>query len=110
MKSKDKLVVLESPFKEGDTKENIKYAVECMKDCFLRGEYPFASHLLYTVGEITREHILRERELGIKAGFAWGRFAKKTVIYTERGITSGMKKGIEEAKKQGREIEYRKLK
>ena len=45
------LVILESPYKGNDwkdTEENLKYAKRCMKDCFNRGEYPFASHLLYT--------------------------------------------------------------
>ena len=42
-----KLVYLESPY-AGDIEKNIKYARLCMKDSIDRGEYPFASHLLYT--------------------------------------------------------------
>jgi len=41
-------VLLESPYKGKDwseTEENIRYARACMRDCFLRGENPFASHL-----------------------------------------------------------------
>ncbi len=43
-------VILESPY--GGTPEeverNVKYARACLRDCLLRGEAPFASHLLYT--------------------------------------------------------------
>ena len=42
-----KLVIMESPF-TGNTEKNIKYARKCMRDCFMRGELPFASQLLYT--------------------------------------------------------------
>ncbi|MFH1358598.1 MAG: hypothetical protein ABIH37_01790, partial [archaeon] len=60
---KKKLVILESPF-NGDVKKNIKYAKLCMKDCFKRGEYPFASHLLYTQDEILDDTNPEERKLG----------------------------------------------
>ena len=41
------LVLLESPY-AGDIEANLSYARACMRDCFERGEAPFASHLLYT--------------------------------------------------------------
>lgn len=103
------LVILESPF-AGDVKKNVKYARACMRDCFLRGEFPFASHLLYTQKGILDDTIQKERTLGINAGLEWGKHATKTVVYTDLGISNGMKHGIENAKKQKREIEYRKIK
>ena len=51
-----KLVYLESPY-AGDVEKNIKYARLCMKDSLDRGEYPFASHLLYT-----QENILNDND------------------------------------------------
>ena len=104
-----KLVIIETPF-ASDVKKNIKYACKCMRDCLMKGEYPFASHLLYTQEGILNDTILEERKLGIKAGLAWGKFADKTIVYTDLGITKGMKQGIKNAKKQKRKIEYRKLK
>lgn len=56
----NRLVILETPF-AGDIKKNIEYARACMKDCFKRGEFPFASHLLYTQEGILDE-ILQKRE------------------------------------------------
>jgi len=101
-------VILESPY-AGDIKWNIKYARACMRDCLLRGEAPFASHLLYTQPGVLKDEIPDERMLGINAGFAWRQGAKKTVVYTDYGISSGMKLGIADAKSKGRPVERRKL-
>lgn len=102
------LVYLESPY-AGNMALNIRYACECMADCFRRKEFPFASHLLYTQDGILDDNNPVERELGMSAGFAWGRHANKTVVYTDLGISPGMAKGIEVAEKCGRPVEYRKL-
>lgn len=51
----------------------------------------------------------KERQWGIDAGLIWGDAAKLTVVYTDLGISTGMKYGIENAKNAGRPIEYRKL-
>jgi hypothetical protein len=102
------LVVIESPF-AGDIEKNIKYARACVKDCLLRGEAAYASHLFYTQDGILDDDIPEERKLGIYAGFLWGQKADKTVVYTDLGISEGMLGGIEEAKKRGRPIEYRTL-
>lgn len=102
------LVIIESPF-AGDVDTNIRYARACMRDSLIRGEFPFAMHLLYTQDGILDDDILEERNLGIEAGLAWGKHANKTVVYTNLGITPGMEKGIQRAKEEGREIEYREL-
>ena len=106
--SEEVLVILESPF-AGDVKKNLKYARKCMKDCFIRGEFPFASHLLYTQEGILDDNNPEERKLGIHAGLCWGKLAHKTVVYMDLGITEGMKQGIERAKKEGRDVEMREL-
>ncbi len=102
------LVIIESPF-AGDIKKNLEYARACMKDCFSRGEFPFASHLLYTQDGILDDTIPEERKLGIHAGLCWGKLAEKTVVYTDLGITEGMKEGIKRAEEEGREVEFRKI-
>jgi len=102
------LVILESPF-AGDIEKNLEYARKCMRDCFMRGEFPFASHLLYTQKGILDDDLGEERKMGIGAGLCWGKFASKTVVYTDLGISEGMKQGIERAKEEGREVEMRKI-
>ena len=102
------LVILESPF-AGNVEENTTYARACMRDCLIRGEAPYASHLLYTQEGILDDDIPSERTLGIEAGLAWGDAAEATVVYTDLGISRGMEQGIERAIKAGRHIEYRSL-
>jgi len=97
-------VIIESPY-AGDVKRNTEYAIKCMKDCFERGEFPFASHLLYT--QCLDDSIPNERTLGIDAGLEWGKYAEKTVIYTDLGISKGMEYGIKNALDNERTIEYR---
>ena len=112
MKDLDKLVVIESPFKgKGyhETELNILYAKACVRDCLIRGEYPYASHLFYTQDGILDDKNKEERGLGINAGIAWGSLAPKRVIYIDRGISTGMEDGIAAAKKAGKIIEYRNL-
>jgi hypothetical protein len=102
------LVLIESPF-AGDMDKNIKFARACMKDSLRKGEAPFAMHLLYTQEGILDDDIPEERNWGIEAGMTWGKYAHKTVVYTNLGITAGMEYGIQRAKEEGRKIEYREL-
>jgi hypothetical protein len=102
------LVILESPF-AGNVETNLKFARACMRDSLNRGEAPFAMHLLYTQEGILKDDIPEERNWGIEAGLAWGKCASKTVVYTNLGVTEGMEKGIQRAREDGREIEYREL-
>ena len=99
-------VIIESPY-AGDVKRNVEYALLCMKDSFKRGEFPFASHLLYT--QCLDDNITFERNLGIAAGLEWGRCAEKTVVYIDHGISKGMEYGIKNAIKNDRPIEYREI-
>jgi hypothetical protein len=101
-------VIVESPF-AGDIARNVRYARACMRDCLMRGEAPFASHLLYTQEGVLDDNIQEERDHGIAAGFAWRSTAKKTVVYTDCGISKGMEYGIAHAKEEGHPIEYRTL-
>lgn len=99
-------VILESPF-AGDFAKNREYANQCLRDCLLRGEAPFASHILYT--EALDDTKPNERELGIEAGLMIGKHASRTVVYTDFGISKGMKYGIQHARAHNRPVEYRSL-
>lgn len=99
-------VIIESPY-AGDIEKNIRYAKDCMIDCLERGEAPFASHLLYT--QVLNDLDPDERSWGIEAGLIWGKCADLTVIYTDLGISNGMKYGIKNAYDNNRPLEYRSL-
>ena len=103
-------VILESPFSspdQGQFELNIRYAQAAMRDSLMRGEAPFASHLLYTQEGILDDTVHHERTLGIEAGFAWGALARKTVVYNDLGISPGMQQGINIAFNRGSIVEYR---
>jgi hypothetical protein len=101
-------VILESPF-AGDVPANVVYARRCMRDSLARGEAPIASHLLYTQIGILRDEDPGERQWGIDAGLAWCAVAEASVVYTGRGISEGMRRGIAAAEAVGIPIEYRTL-
>jgi len=99
-------VIIESPL-AGNVKLNTEYARVCMRDSLRRGEAPFASHLLYT--QVLDDLKPEERKQGMEAGFTWNEVADLTVVYTDLGVSEGMKRGIETAKKVNRPVEFRQL-
>jgi len=99
-------VILETPY-AGDVERNTKYARECLYDSLKRGEYPLASHLLYT--QVLDDNIPEERQMGIEAGLAWSQDSDYTVCYIDHGISTGMKYGIARAESNGKRVEYRRL-
>ncbi len=113
-----KLVCIESPYagKSKDPAEcaheverNLRYLDACKADCLRRGESPYASHGLLTQPGVLDDTIPEQRELGIRAGFAWGEKADMRAVYVDRGISSGMAAGIEEAERLGQDLQFRTL-
>ncbi|MDB4306037.1 hypothetical protein N9980_00560 [bacterium] len=87
--------IIESPY-AGDTEKNVAYARECMRDSLLRGEAPYASHLLYTQAGILDDLIPSERDMGIQAGFAWKHTAGVvSVFYKDLGMSEGMQQAFD---------------
>lgn len=101
-----KLVIIESPY-AGDVKANEEYARECMKDSILRGEAPFASHLLYTQAGILDDTVPEERIKGMSCGFEWLKKADFSAVYTDMGISAGMARGIAKATEAGKPVVFR---
>jgi hypothetical protein len=102
-------VILESPF-SGDVEKNILYARLCMHDCLVNhNEAPYASHLLYTQDHVLDDTIPEERSRGINAGFVWRGMTRKTVFYTDLGMSGGMTLGMEDLEKKGLPFETRTL-
>lgn len=107
-----KRVIIESPFAGAtpeDAARNLAYARACLRDCLLRGEAPFASHLLYTQPGVLDDNNAVERAHGIAVGLEWGRSADVSAVYTDLGISSGMHQGIAAAKEHGRRLDFRSL-
>ena len=106
-----KFVDVETPYgsdNEESLRRNLLYARACVRDCLLRGEPPFASHLFYTQPGILDDNIQNERVMGINAGKDLIEALPDiiTVVYENLGISKGMQYGIERALKNGRKVEY----
>lgn len=101
-----RLVIIESPY-AGDVEANVDYARSCVRDSLKRGEAPIASHLLYTQPGILDDKVSEERQLGIDAGLAWRAVAQASVVYIDRGISTGMEHGIAAARASGIPVEFR---
>lgn len=93
-----RITIIESPY-AGNVERNLRYVRACMRDCFDRGEIPYASHALYTQPGVLDDDKSEEREKGIAAGLdmlsAVHQAAPVAVslthaFYTDLGWSSGM--------------------
>lgn len=100
--------LLESPY-AGDVERNVIYARLAMRDMLLRGEAPFASHLLYTQEGVLDDDDQDERAMGIEAGLIWGGAAKHSAFYTDFGMSRGMRYGAERARAENRPLFFREV-
>ena len=106
VEARTRLVIIESPY-SGDVEANVRYARACVRDSLMRGEAPIASHLLYTQPGILNDDVHEERDHGIGAGLAWLRVADLSAVYTDLGISEGMKFGIAAAEDAGVPVQFR---
>lgn len=102
------IVIIESPY-AGDIERNIAYARACLRDSLMRGEAPYASHLLYTQPGVLDDREPIERELGIFAGQSFHFVCARVAVYHDLGITDGMRSGINRAMSINKPVVYRRL-
>lgn len=112
------IVCIESPFagrganwleRRYDAFLNLRYARACLRDSLMRGESPFASHLLYTQRGVLRDGVPAERKHGIDAGLRFQEAAAFVAVYIDRDITPGMKLAIAQAERNGKRVLFRSL-
>lgn len=115
MKFIDLRVIIESPYKPKDNvlnpvtalQENLEYARRCMFHSIDMGESPFLSHLLYT--QVLDDNRPEERATGMFLARSWYDVADMCAVYVDKGVSEGMKKGIEYARYVGLPVEERSL-
>lgn len=106
------LVIIESPFAPSNTHttaKHIEYARRCVRDSLLRGESPYASHLLYTQDGVLDDLDPQERKMGIDAGFNWRNVADLTVFYVDLGYSMGMRLGLQDCINKRKPYEIRRI-
>jgi hypothetical protein len=92
-----KIVIVESPYfnlDKTEVKRNVEYAQAACRDCYNRGEIPFASHLFFP--QFLQDEGL-ERQFGIRAGYLFWTVANMITFYIDRGWSDGMKAAMERA-------------
>lgn len=99
-------VIIESPY-AGEIEANVSYARTCLAHSLSMGEAPLAGHLLYT--QVLDDNNPKERRKGLMAHITWIVQADALIIYTDRGISRGMKEAINFAYDQKVPIELRSL-
>lgn len=102
-----KRVIIESPYGSDDSDEvgaNIRYLRRCMAHALGEGVAPYASHGLYTQPGVLDDGVPGERDLGIRAGFAWGAVADEVWVYLDRGVSKGMLAGVGRALAIGQRV------
>lgn len=100
------LVFVVSPF-SGNVKENVIYARMACADCLERGEIPVAGHLLFPQFMDDSDPVWRRR--GIECGHTLMEQCGAVVVYTDLGISEGMKADISTAARDGVLLEWRSL-
>ena len=101
-----RVVVLESPY-AGNVERNVDYARVAMLDALHKLDAPFVGHLLYT--QVLDDRDPAQRARGIAAHCAFISRADALVVYTDLGLSEGMKMAIEVAAKHKVPIERRSL-
>jgi hypothetical protein len=96
-----RLVIVESPY-GGEIERNIAYARAALRDCLKRSEAPLASHLLYTQPGVLDDAKADGEGVRHQRWPCMGREGGRDVVYTDLGISAGMRLGIERAQKAGR--------
>jgi hypothetical protein len=103
-----RLVIVESPYAATPYRtqaQHREYLRLAMADCIRRNESPMASHHL--LPEILNDDSPYERQLGIRAGLAWGQHAAAVCVYSQLGVSPGMAQAIAAYKDAGKVIEWR---
>lgn len=104
--------MIESPYRNENpdlVRINTEYARRCMTHSLLRGEAPFASHLLYT--QTLNDSTTVERDLGVACGNHWGAVADLFAFYTDLGWSEGMVQSFKaNVLVGGRRFEFRSIK
>ena len=103
-----KRVVIESPLR-GDYEMHLFYARLCIWDSLIRGEAPYASHVLFHHEDILDDNDIIGRILGMEVGSVWSAAGDLRAFYIDLGISQGMIAAKDEAERLGQPYVLRTL-
>jgi hypothetical protein len=100
------LVLIESPYRNGDRARNLRYLAWCEFHSDSLGEHPIASHANCTA-------YIAEDKAGRARGFAWreemAQNAGNVAYYCDLGISPGAQEAMDRDNSAGRHTEQRNL-
>ncbi|ELP6119270.1 TPA: hypothetical protein I7730_01395 [Vibrio vulnificus] len=104
-----KTITIESPFAndlEYERIENLLYVNAVARKVVLEDPNvsPLFFHSFYT--QFLHDDILEERQRGLNMSFVYHAMAEESLVAVDRGISSGMWKGIEAALSKGRPVVF----
>lgn len=111
------LVVVESPWRGLANKrlpdpyaKSKHYLRQCLRDCLVRGEIPWASHAVLAWTRALYEEDADQRAEGIQVCKDMiQHHAQKVVLYVDFGITTGMHEALIWARMHGKPTEERRI-
>ena len=86
----------------GDVSRNVETAERLCRRAVEQGCSPFASHLLYT--RFLDDEKASERETGIACGLMFMEVCDEVWVYTGEGISDGMRREIDHARRLGKPV------
>ena len=102
-----KRVIIESPYRASErhtVEEHVSYLNSILRAVAMSCVSPYASHRILT--EALDDSDERERELGIMCGLAWHSVADEMWVFTDLGVSEGMKHAICHANSVGLPVYY----
>ena len=90
-----------SPY-AGNTRKNVRNAIRYCQFVIENGRIPVASHLMYP--QILDDNDPASRELGLMFGLSLLEICDEVWVFTENGVSEGMRAEIQEAMKLRKKI------
>jgi hypothetical protein len=105
-----KLVCIESPWAGlGGGEKAASYLRDCIRDSISRGEFPIASHAIWCVAGGISDSVEANRFRGMSAGMKFIEVCDLVAVYTDHGISQGMRRAIDYAGVCGKPIVARRV-
>lgn len=90
-----------------EMQRNLRYARAALRDSLMRGEAPYAPHLLYTLPGVLDDSDPEHRAAGIQSGLAFLVTCEILAVYGDLGISAGMSTEIQHHRDLGGAVDYR---
>lgn len=103
------VVLVLTPWESGPKGRVRQYIRMCIRDCLVREEIPWASHVMFAWTEALYDDDPEQRAEGLAVAKQMSKRCDLIAVYSDLGVTSGMREVLTFAAFQGKKIEHRKI-